>query len=241
MHIHITEYNIISNVKETPLFDKKKKAEAQLSCFKIKLWNYMIVQAHKQHFWKADTLTFDAQFTATAAAHTVTSNTHSAKLIKYNISEWAKVIWLICSSSDGLSNWEMLQQRIQTIKVRAALCNQQKTQCCSQLKFTVKQEKLKGAVNESEKNANDDFSIVCWLTQSLFCLSDKRLSYQDWVYEYIKSNKMMNEVKKHLKNYTLKNQILCLHSQCKAAELILLSVMSFKNHTVTVHKIFLHV
>ncbi len=49
----------------------------------------------------------------------------------------------------------------------------------------------------------------------------------------------MNEVEKHLKKYTTKDQVLCPQAQCKAAGLVPPSVMGFKNHTATVHKIFL--
>ena len=237
--IHATGYNTIGDAEGTPLFNKKKKAEARLSCFKIKLRKYMIVQARKRHFRKADTLAFDAQFTATAAAHIVTPDTHPAKPIEYNIPERAEVVRLICSPGDGLIDREKLRRRIQAIEARAALCDRRETQRRRRPKSTVKQEESEGAVNETEEDAHDDFPMVCRPTQSLFHLGDERLSYQDRVYEYAKPNKMMNEVEKHLKKYTPKDQVLCPHPQCKAAGLVLPSVMGFKNHTALVHNIML--
>lgn len=73
--IHAAGYNTIGDAEGTPLFNKKKKAETRLSYLKIKLRNHIIVQARKRHFRKADTLAFDAQFTATAAAHMVILDT----------------------------------------------------------------------------------------------------------------------------------------------------------------------
>lgn len=37
------------------------------------------------------------------------------------------------------------------------------------------------------------------------------------------------------------NEVLCPHPKCKAVNLVLPSVMAFKNHTAKVHKIFLRV
>lgn len=200
----------------------------------------MITQAQKRHFWKADTLTFDTQFSATTAAHMVAQDTHHTQSIKYNIPEQAEVVWLTCSSSNGLSDQEKLQQRIQTIEARAALCHQRKTQRRSQPKSTTNQKKSEDALKKSEKDTKDKFSMVCQLTQCLFCLGDKRLLYLHWVYEYAKPNKIMNEIEKHLKKFASEDQVSCSHSQCKAVKLILLTVMAFKNHTATVHKVFLH-
>lgn len=181
--IHAAGYNIIGDAEGTLLFRKKKKAEARLSCLKIKLRNHMIVQARKRHFRKADTLAFNAQFTATTAAHMVTSDIQPAKPIEYNIPERAEVIRLTCSPSDGLSDREKLRRRIQAIEARAALCDRRETQRRGRRKSTVKQEESEDATNKSEEDANDDFPMICRLTQSLFRLSDERLSYQDRVYE----------------------------------------------------------
>jgi len=60
---------------------------------------------------------------------------------------------------------------------------------------------------------------------------------QHRVFGYAKPNKMMNEAEKHLKKYAPEDEV--PHPQCKAAGLVLPSVMGFKNHTATVHKIFL--
>ena len=91
----------------------------------------------------------------------------------------------------------------------------------------------------STKNRKDHFSLIYKFIQCIFCLENEHRSYVKCVYKYIKLNKIMNEMKKHLINYSFKNQILCLHSQCKAAILILLNVMTFKAHTAKMHQIYL--
>lgn len=169
----------------------------------------------------------------------VTPDTHPAKPIEYNIPERVKVVRLICSPGDGLIDREKLLRRIQAIEARAALCDRRETLRRRRPKSTIKQEGSEGAANKSEEDAHDDFPMVYRPTQSLFRLSDERLSYQYRVYEYAKPNKIMNKVEKHLKKYTPKDQILCPHPQCKAAGLVLLSVIGFKNHTALVHKIML--
>lgn len=50
---------------------------------------------------------------------------------------------------------------------------------------------------------------------------------------------MMNEIGKHLEGFAAEDEVLCPHPQCKAVGLVLPTVMGFKNHTATVHKIIL--
>jgi len=237
--IHAAGYKTIGDAEGTALFKKKKKVEARLSCLKIKLRTHMIAQARKRHFRKADTLAFDAQFSSTTAAHTVAQDTHHTQPIEYNIPERAEVVQLACSPGDGLNDREKLRRRIQAIEARAALCHRRETQRRGRPKSTANQEESEDALKESEEDAKDEFPMVCRPTQCMFCLGDERLPYLHRVYEYAKPNKMMNEVEKHLKRFAPEDQVPCPHPQCKAAGLILPTVMAFKNHTATVHKVFL--
>ena len=103
----------------------------------------------------------------------------------------------------------------------------------------IKREEPDTASGESTGERKDRFPLVCKPTQCIFCLGNESKPYQERLYEYAKPNKMMNEVEKHLIKYAPEDQILCPHLQCKAAGLVLPSVMGFKNHMATVHKIFL--
>jgi len=107
--IHAAGYKTIGDAKGTFLFQKKKKAERRLNCLKIKLREHTITQAQKRHFRKADTLTFDAQFSGAVAAHTTPQGTHHTQPIEYNILERAEVVRLTCRPSDGLSDGKKLQ------------------------------------------------------------------------------------------------------------------------------------
>ena len=125
--IHNAEYKSIGDAKETTLYHKKKRIEARLSCFKIKLQNHIIVQARKRHFWKTDTLAFDAQFSATTVAFAIASDSQLAKSIEYNIPKRVEMVRLICSPDDDLSARDKLRRRLQAIEARVALCNRRET------------------------------------------------------------------------------------------------------------------
>jgi len=83
------------------------------------------------------------------------------------------------------------------------------------------------------------FLMKCKPKQCIFCLGDDRKLYEERIFEYSKVNKMLNEVEKHLKTFAPDDKISCSHSRCKAANLVLSNVMTFKNHTAKVHKIVL--
>lgn len=72
----------------------------------------MIVQAHKRHFRKTNTLAFDAQFFATIVALAIALDSQLAKPIEYNILERAKMIRLTCNLDDDLSAQDKLRRRL---------------------------------------------------------------------------------------------------------------------------------
>ena len=199
----------------------------------------MIKKARKRHFQKADTIAFDSQFCAFRVAQTSSWKIHHAKSIKYHLLEWAAVIHLTFPPTNGLTEQEKLTQQIRVIEARAALCCWQESRCCRQSQSHIKQDKLDTSSEDSTESRKDHFPLVCKLTQCIFCLGNEHRPYAERVYEYAKPNKMMNEVKKHLANYSPKNQVPCPHPQCKAAVLVLSSVMAFKAHTAKMHQIYL--
>ena len=93
-------------------------------------------------------------------------------------------------------------------------------------------------MNDSDESFKE-FPTICRPTQCPFCLDNESLPYHHRIYEYAKPHQMMNEVEKHLKRFAPANEVPCPHPQCKATGLILPEVMTFKNHTATVHEIFL--
>ena len=78
-------------------------------------------------------------------------------------------------------------------------------------------------------------------TQCIFWLGGKRKSYHERTFEYCRPIKITGEVEKHLKKFAPDDEVLCPHPKYKAANLVLLNVMTFKNHTAKVRRIFLRV
>lgn len=237
--IHRAGYRVVKNAHDTSLFRKKKNAEARLNWVKKRLRDDIIAQAQKRHFRKADTLAFDEQFFVAAGSFTLTRKIQSIERIEYNILERAKVDRLMCSSGDGLIDRERFQRRIEAIQARTALYYWREAQRRGWPKVTIKQEDSDGAVDDSDEGMKVDFPVVCRPTQCSFCLGNESLPYHHRVYEYAKPHQMMNEIENHLKRFAPANEVPCSHPTCKAAGLVLPSVMVFKNHTATVHKIFL--
>lgn len=199
---------------------------------KKRLREKMIAQARRRHFRTADTLAFDAQFSTAATAP---QNTPHIKPITYNIPERAKIVRLVCSSGEGLSDRERFQRRIEVIEARTALCSRWEAQRRGRPKVIIKQEDSATAMEDSDTGMKD-FPLVCQPTQCLFCLGNDSFPYHHRVYEYAKPHQMMNEVGKHLKSFAQEDPVACPHPRCKAAGLAFPSVMVFKNHAGKVHK-----
>lgn len=221
------------------MFQKKKRAEARLNTAKKRLRVNMIAQARKRHFREADTIAFDAQFPTEAASYASARDTPHAKPFAYNIPERAEVVRLVCSPREGLTDRQQFRRRIAAIEVRTALCHRREAQRRGRPKATIKQEESDSAVNDCDREAKNDFPIIYRPTQCPFCLGNESLPYYHRVYDYAKPHQMMNEVGKHLTRFAPEDQVPCPHPICKAAGLVLPSVMAFKNHTAMVHKIFL--
>jgi len=94
-------------------------------------------------------------------------------------------------------------------------------------------------LKNSEEDKKDRLPLVCKLMQCIFCLSNECKSYLGRTFGYATPHKMMNEIGKHLEGFAAEDEVLCPHPQCKAVGLVLPTVMGFKNHTATVHKIIL--
>ena len=232
-------YRAVKDAQGTSLFKKKKRAEARLNAAKKRLRVDMIAQAQKRHFRKADTLAFDAQFSAETVSHTSPRDTPHAKPFTYNIPERDEVVRLVCCRGEGLTDRQQFRRRIEAIEMRTALCHRREAQRRGRPKAPIKQEESDEAMDDSCKDTKDGFPIACRPTQCPFCLGNESLPYHHRTYEYKRPHQMMNEVEKHLKTFASGDQVPCPHPSCKAAGLVLPSVMVFKNHTATVHEIVL--
>ncbi|KAL8989941.1 MAG: hypothetical protein Q9177_001280 [Variospora cf. flavescens] len=232
-------YRAVKDAQGTSLFKKKKRAEARLNATKKRLRIDMIAQARKRHFRKADTITFDAQFSAEKVSYASAGDTPHAKPFTYNIPERAEVVRLVCSPGEDLTDRQRFRRRIQAIEVRTALCHRREAQRRGRPKVIIKPEESEGVLDDSDEGMKIDFPMVCRPTQCPFCLGNESLPYHHRVYEYAKPHQMMNEAGKHLKRFAPADEVPCPHPMCKTAGLVLPSIVAFKNHTAMVHKIFL--
>lgn len=238
--IHAAGYRPISTAKGTHLFQKKKKIKARLNCLKTTLRNLMLKKARKRHFRKADTITFDSQFSGTGATPAFSKNISHTTPLTYHLPERAAVVRLTCTDADGLTEQAKLTQRIQAIEARVALCHRQENRRRRRPQYRLKQEDPDSSSGDLAEE-RDRFPLVCKPTQCIFCLGNECKPHQERIFEYAKPNKMMNEVEKHLTRFKDDDAIPCPHPTCKTAGLVLPGVMTFKNHTAAIHKILLRV
>ena len=84
-------YRPWGTAKGTRLYDRKIKAEARLTVYKIKLRDSMMEKARKRHFRKADTIAFDSQFSASSTTESPASDEPEA-LREYAIPERTEIV-----------------------------------------------------------------------------------------------------------------------------------------------------
>lgn len=80
-----------------------------------------------------------------------------------------------------------------------------------------------------EEDKTDHFPLVWKPTQCIFCLGNERKSHGGRTFEYVRPNKMVDEVERHLERLATGDPIMCPHPTCKAAGLVLPGAMAFKN------------
>ncbi len=221
-----------------PWLRTKKQVDATLHREKNNRRNRLLEKARKRHFRNADTSILEAQFPDPFIIASDEDIKPSAPR-QYDIPERGEIVRLTCEPISNSTDLRKHAQRLETIRARVALCGRQESRHRARPRLTPSSTESMTSLGDSEEDINDRFPLVCKPTQCIFCLGNESKSYPGRMFEYAKANKMMNEVEKHLKKYAPKDEVPCPHRQCKAAGLVLPSVMGFKNHTATVHKIFL--
>ena len=160
IQIHVAGYRPISTIKGIPLFEKKKRIEARLNYLKTIIRNYMIEKARKQHFRKADTITFDSQFSVTKATLTFSPDILYITPVTYHLPERAAVVRLTCTHADGLTEQAKLTQRIQAIEARAVLCYRQESRR-RRPRYHIKQEEADVSSGDLAEERINRFPLVC--------------------------------------------------------------------------------
>ena len=225
-----------------PWSQTKKQVDAALHREKTTRRNRMLEKARKRHFRTADTSILEAQF-AEPSIVVSPKDVKPPALIQYDIPERANLVRLTCEPVVHLSDLAKHTHRLETLRTRVALCNRQESKHRGRPKSNWLSMKSMSTPEESSENSEldleDRFPLVCKPTQCIFCLGNERKSYLGRIFAYAKPNKMMDEVERHLKSFAMDDPVPCPHPQCRAAELVLPCVKAFKNHTATLHKIFL--
>ncbi|KAL8997376.1 MAG: hypothetical protein Q9188_006340 [Gyalolechia gomerana] len=227
-----------------PLLEAKKQVDAALHREKTNRRNRMLEKARKRHFRNADTATLESQFIGSTVAASG-EEVKSAVPLQYDIPERSDVVRLTCEPMGDLTDHEKHIWRIEALRARIALCSRQESRGRRRPRFAYQSSGLmtppEGSPEVLKEDATDRFPLVCKPTQCIFCLGNEHKSDQGRTFEYARPNKMMDEVERHLKRFAPSDPIMCPHPTCRAAGLVLPGVTSFKNHTATVHKIFLRV
>lgn len=237
------EYTFVGRAPPNdPWLKAKKQVDAALHREKSNRRNRMLKKARKRHFRNADTSILEAQFTDPS----ITASDKDIKTpapLEYHISERDDIVRLTCQLIANMTNHGKHAQRLETLRARVALCDRQESRHHARPPSTHQSmgsiTAPIGSLEAPEEDKKDHFALVCRPTQCIFCLGNERKSYLGRMFEYVTPHKMMNEVDKHLKSFTAEDEVPCPHPTCKAAGLVLPSVMVFKNHTATVHKISL--
>jgi hypothetical protein len=89
---------------------------------------------------------------------------------------------------------------------------------------------------KEESPIPDPFPLVCEKTRCIFCIGDKRKSYDQRMRTFSKPDKIMDHVESHL-NKEPAGILACCHPACKAEGLVLNNILHFKNHVQLVHGI----
>ena len=91
------------------------------------------------------------------------------------------------------------------------------------------------------KQEEAKFPLKCKPRQCIFCLRDPRKTYEARNFQYTRTNKMLDEIEKHLSRFGPHDAVVCPHPIYQTTGLILPNIRTFKNHIKTVHKIDLRV
>ena len=119
-----------------------------------------------------------------------------------DISKRSDIVRLTCDSIEDLTDDEKHTRRIKVIRARVASYGLQESRRSSQTRSIDQlMTPPKGSSEISKEDKIDHFPLMCKLTQCIFCLGNGRKSYEGWTFEYAQPNKMIDEVKRHLKRF----------------------------------------
>ncbi|KAI9717340.1 MAG: hypothetical protein M1828_007228 [Chrysothrix sp. TS-e1954] len=200
----------VSGEQQSDLWKKKCLAETNLQAAKVRLRANALQRAREQFFRNADTHDIDTQFGATAE-----NTEHHAPLpaLKYQTKERARMVRLLAQPEEGLSDERRLTRRIDFVRSMMELCDRKEARCRPTDPIAPKYE---------EEPPSPSIPKRIDRRQCLFCLCDKRKSYERRERKYARPAKMMDHVEKdHLKGLDTRTAIACPHPLCRSDGVVL--------------------
>jgi hypothetical protein len=163
--------------------------------------------------------------------------------IEHQLAERMRVQQLLCDLKKDLSPEKIVSRKILAINAQTALASRQEPQTrkpkpASTFVDPVKKEPdiSSGSALPNPFPQLDDFPLILGKTQCIFCIGNERYTYD----QRTRSFKRVSHMWDHVENLHLKyldELISCGHPICKAQGVAFNTVMFFKNHVATVHKV----
>ena len=159
--------------------------------------------------------------------------------VEHQLEEWTWVQQVLCDLSKDLSPQDTVARKILAIDAMTALASRQELQTRkprSAPAHEVLIKKESPAPTPEPFPQLDEFPLVLGKTQCIFCIGNERYTYNKRTRSFKRVSHMWDHVENlHLKY--LEKLISCGHPICKAQGMAFNTVMVFKNHVATVHKV----
>jgi hypothetical protein len=165
-------------------------------------------------------------------------------MVKHELEERIQLQEVLCDFSRDFGSSEIVSRKITAINRLIALASRRMCQTRqprrppANCKDPIKPECASLAAPTLPQL--DQFPIVCEKTQCIVCLGDTRLSYKERTWKFSRVSHMMTHVENcHLGTLLPNEMPVCEHPHCspEGRGLFFDSIMLFKNHVATVHKI----
>jgi hypothetical protein len=157
----------------------------------------------------------------------------------HQLTERMCVQQLLCDLTRDLSPQDVVSRKILAIDAMTSLASRQEPQTRKPKSVLASEDPLKkeplcSAPSPDPSTQSDKILLILGKTQCIFCIGNERFTYE----KQTRAFKRVSHMWDHVENLHLKYHgpmIPCPHPVCMAQDLILNSMMTFKNHVVTIH------
>ena len=158
-------------------------------------------------------------------------------VIDYQLQERAQLQQVLCNLSKNLSPQAIVIRKVLAINLMVALASRQEFQTRKPRSTPAFKELVKREYDTPDLfPPSDEFPAVCQKTQCIFCIGNMQLSYTQRTRTFRRISHMWDHVDNlHLRYIRAEQQMICPHPSCD--RLVLNTMMLFKNHVASMHKI----